>query len=798
MKAREIHLYSEKIKEDDLRNLFNTILRSRLPLFGLIDFSDFFSFNFVKLIANRKNNTIKLYVKEKKDLKNLSALVFPFRLSEVMEFEEAKGGFGIPPKFFILRGRNDFMDFMMKENIIEIHMVMSRVLGTNYGIGSATDEHGRKSLLFIPTPTKFFLIDLEKNPSIYIELLEPIPKKMSTTSKFPVFEDPGLTLGVDNYDPFQHTMVVGASGTGKSKALYVLLRALEDYKKDDVRMLIVDPHGEFLRMYPHAKAVNFVDNYVEPLDMGGQRTPLMTQLIAQLITTTIGQENKYSERVLFYAVHLLTSIDKLDLENISLLLTDSSTRAEFISTSDNDEVKRFFDEEFNDIYIHHFNDAILPILNFVGEYKLYLGKEMKQEGLVDLLKKNRVVVVSFDPHFFGKRMISFLAGAIINQMYILAITGQLQDKPTVLAVDEFSRVETKIARDILIETRKFNLYFYMSIQYLNQLSKEVYDSVIGNVRNIVAFKLSRQDATSVSSIMEIKIEEFFKKNRTQTELEESKKEMFVRLNQRECIVRLFDGKTYMIPMKVRVVDAAKWGWNKSMEVKETGEVEQNEADPDNPGAQGSGSRPPWVAPEEKKAAQAEKQENATGGNEKAQGTGDETDYAASEDSRETGDEKTAFHGYGGFGEGPEPLMKSGGKSKEEKEDEAGKEEEGKDDSEMEEEGSDAESKDEEGGIGRRRRAKRKSEEDEEGAGEQEEKAALGQEEEAPAEIDTSKSEAEREREALFKALKEGKAQRTAGRDETPKPAAKKKMKLRRGGEEAAPAKKGKGKKKSDE
>jgi hypothetical protein len=115
----------------------------------------------------------------------------------------------------------------------------------------------------------------------------------------------------------------------------------------------------------------------------------------------------------------------------------SAVRAEFVSSSENPEVKRFFDEEFNDIYIHHFNDAVLPILNFVGEYQLYLGKNMKKEGLVELLQKNRVVVVSFDPHFFGKRMISFLAGAIINQMYILAITGKLQDKPTILAIDEF-------------------------------------------------------------------------------------------------------------------------------------------------------------------------------------------------------------------------------------------------------------------------------------------------------------------------------------------------------------------------
>ncbi|MCX6772696.1 MAG: DUF87 domain-containing protein [Candidatus Micrarchaeota archaeon] len=574
MKVREVHLYSEKIKQEDVRNLFNQVVRARLPLFGFLDFSSFFSPNFLKLIVNRQNNTMRFYVKDKKNMQSLSALVFPYRFSEALDFTELKGKFSIPPRFYILGGSHDFLDFMLKESITELHMYTSRILGLTFGVGTATDEHGKKSLILVPNPPKFFVIDLEKNPAVYIELLEPIPKKMSTTSRYPIFEDTGMTLGPDNFDAYQHSIIVGASGTGKSKGMYVMLRAIEELHKDNVRMLILDPHGEFAKMMPGKKVVNFVDNYVEPLEMGGQKTPLLTQLIAQLIASSIGQENKYSERVLFYSVHLLTEIDKLTLTNISMLLTDSAARAEFVGGCENDEVKRFFDEEFNDIYLHHFNDAVLPILNFVGEYQLYLGKTMKKESLIDVLRKNRVVILSFDPHFFG-------------------ITGQLQDKPTILAIDEFPRVENKVAKDILIETRKYNLYLYLSAQYLNQLSKEVYDSIIGNVRNIVAFKLARQDATSISSIMEIKIEEFFKKNRTQTELEESKKEMFVRLHQRECIVRLFDGKTYLLPMKLRVVDTSKYGYTET--------VHREVEDPDRAGmgdsAQYAPSQTTSVAPE---------------------------------------------------------------------------------------------------------------------------------------------------------------------------------------------------------
>ena len=567
VKVRELLLYSEKITDSDVRNLFNQILKSTMPFLGFIDFRDFFSPNFINIITKRKINTMQFFARERKGLADMSMLVFPYKISELTVLEKEKGSFFPFPKFYFLGGGQDFLSLALKESIVEVDLKMWRVLGKTLGFGTSVDEHGRKSIVVSTSPERFFEVDLEKNPAVYIEILDPIPKRMSVTSQFPVFEETGITVGVDNFDIFQHTLVIGASGTGKSKGLFALIKSIQAKYGSNVKIVMIDPHGEFVRMFPNDYIVDLVHNYIEPLDVGGNKTPLMTQLISQLLSSAIGGDNKYSERVLFYAVHLLSSIDSMNLKNVSLLLTDSSKRAEFVSSVENDEIKRFFDEEFNDIYIHHFNDAILPVLNFVGEYELYLGGDKKKEDLLNLIKKNNVTVISFNPNFFGKRMINFLAGAVINQMYILAITEKL-DTPTILVMDEFQRVETKVVKDILSETRKFNLYAYLSMQYLGQMQKEIHDSIVSNIRNIISFKLNKQDATMISSIMEIKIEESFKKARTQTELEESKKEMFVRLHQRECIVRLFDGKKYILPMKLHVVDVARWGYKPSMELSQ--------------------------------------------------------------------------------------------------------------------------------------------------------------------------------------------------------------------------------------
>ena len=553
-KYSELSIYSPKITKDDYARVFDQLIRRHIPLFEFLDFSHLFSFSGVQFVVKRYSNTIKMFVRDPGDLYSQSAILFPFRFNPPKEVEMIQN-VRLRPHLKFVSGRQLF-DFLLKEDAHEIHLRIIRFLGSFYGFGKYVDGKGRGGWLFLSNPSKFLEIDLENNPLFYIDLLDPVPKSIYFDSKRPIFTADGLTIGVDNFNVFQHGLIVGSSGTGKSKFIQILTAAIRQ-KHPDAHIVLVDPHGEFGKLMPNAKIVDFVSNYVEPFDVGKSKSPLIAQLVAQLITSTIGQESKYAERVVFYSVHMLASIEQLTMENISLLLTDSSKRMEFTSQCQNDEVKRFFDKEFQDIYMHHFNDAILPVTNFVGEYLLYLGEKRKQEDLGATIAANPVTVVSFNPHFFSRNIIKFFAGSIINQMYIMAISEKF-NKPTILIVDEFPTVESKVTKDIMAETRKFNLYMYASAQYLGQLSKPVLDSLISNARNIISFKVTKEDARLLSSMMEIKVEEFFKKHVSPSELEESKREMFVKLHTQECIIRLFDGDKYILPMKVKTVDVNDW------------------------------------------------------------------------------------------------------------------------------------------------------------------------------------------------------------------------------------------------
>lgn len=552
----ELTLYSNKVSPGEWKSFFTTMLKWKVPGLDFLDFTLLFPLRACEVIFVKKANTIRVFVRGNMErIKKLGPLIFPFRALEDRKniSEIVRGGFLFG--FYVIRDV-DMFQFMVKEQVQQLRIRVVPFLGKLIGFGSVIENDGRKKGVILLNPEKFMEIDMEKNPSFFMELLDrPILKSVHMHSEQPLFEIDEIKIGVENFDIFKHSLIAGMSGTGKSKFIEMFVNSISG-KGEDVRIVVVDPHNEFSSKLK-GEVIDYKGKHIEPLEIGGDASPMTTQLIVQLMISVIGESNKYSERVLFYAVYLLSEINKLSLENINLLLTDSAKRMEFASMAENDEIKRFFSVEFDDIYMHHFNSAVLPILNFISEYELYIGKKKNVVSLMDMISRNKVTIVSFDPQFFGRRMIKFLAGAIIQQMYIFAITHKLKHK-TLLVIDEFPVVESLVVKNILSETRKFNLYLYLSLQYLGQIQKEILDSILTNVYNVITFRLSKSDAGYLSSLMDLKVEEFFKRRISPSELEEEKRRIFIDLKVRECVIRLFDGDKYMIPMKVKTVDVGKW------------------------------------------------------------------------------------------------------------------------------------------------------------------------------------------------------------------------------------------------
>ena len=73
-----------------------------------------------------------------------------------------------------------------------------------------------------------------------------------------------------------------------------------------------------------------------------------------------------------------------------------------------------------------------------------------------------------------------------------------RDDPFHLYIDEFQNFTTDTFASAFSETRKAALSLTVAHQYIGQLSDTVRDAVFGNVGNIVAFRVSGEDATVLS------------------------------------------------------------------------------------------------------------------------------------------------------------------------------------------------------------------------------------------------------------------------------------------------------------
>ncbi|MEM3541306.1 MAG: hypothetical protein QXF86_03765 [Candidatus Bilamarchaeaceae archaeon] len=557
-KWRELYLYSNKISKEELKQFFDQLTKRRHPALRLFDFSYFLSNLPSPLVIKRSDNTIRYYTRETEKVMNMAPLFFPFKVGNEAFFETNKKTNLHIPKIYFFNSENH-INLMLKEGINEINFNVIKIFGKYIGYAKGLD---RKNLSFYSitlNPFAFLEINSDKHPSIYFEILEPTIKNTSIKSDYPIFEDNDITFGIDNFDPFQHSLFIGEGNTGKTKTLFMVIRALEKRYGGMIRIIALDTSGDLVKELREAKIIDYKENFLQLIPTGGkENTPRMIKTITDMITTAIDKDNKQIERVVFYSVYLLSSINALTMENFGKVITDPPMRMKFISKSKAEEAKKFFRLEFPAIYEKNFNEVIVPIKNFISKWDLYTEKKAKkEESLEELLEKNAIIAVHLDNNFFEDEMIKLIYSSFIAQLKFLAFSQKLK-RPLILVIDDLSKINNINIKDVLDETRKYNLYVYSTIQHLNQIEKELADVLLSHSKNIFCFKVDSHDAAMIAPLLNIVLEDYFRKNKTQTEIEEIKKSILTKLKREECVIRYFDGKKYPVVLKLHATNGEMW------------------------------------------------------------------------------------------------------------------------------------------------------------------------------------------------------------------------------------------------
>lgn len=548
-----------------------------------------------KLIVSIENSTVRYYVGTNKDIgllsNNLEGVVLrPVGVDDVV----------IPAS----RGKVRFVNFVTGGNILDVrekyqvkrtvsltHVVFSiRIINPTKASIKATllfkaiDNNFLKSTKILAVlPSHLLAVDFvtnnkylrNKQPS-YLDIQKSIHILQSENigALFEADTFPYLPrnyfLPLNVYDFEKHSFIIGASGSGKSKLIALLIDRLNSTAlRQNYRVIVIDPHASLqddLHSVPNSTIIDFkTDEQSTELFAGaGTDVSAATELTGTLFKSLLADQfNPKLERVLRFSLYVLMTGQTMSLDMLKRFINDVELRNQLLAHVDGHvpaNIIQFFNTDFNEMRTKYYNEAILPIISLVDEMQMQeslTGNQDNSVSLSTIINSNFLTVFSLNKVSMGEKVVKTVAGLLIQQIFLLAQARAFNEK-VILIIDEVSVIQNPTLASILAEARKYNLFVYLTQQYFGQIEKPLQDAIFTNVYNYYAFRVSEEDARALEGNLTIEIpnEILLAEKEKGLDASDVRVRMMTSLNSRECLVRLSSGGQILPCIKVRTLDVA--------------------------------------------------------------------------------------------------------------------------------------------------------------------------------------------------------------------------------------------------
>jgi hypothetical protein len=330
------------------------------------------------------------------------------------------------------------------------------------------------------------------------------------------FRRDSRVFGIKKKDRRFHLLAIGRTGAGKSNLLANLIRG--DLERAE-GVAVLDPHGDlaataerFVPAWRQKEMMVFRPGDPEncltfnPLHVPrpDQRHLVVSELITvfhQIWADSWGPRLEYILRIVLLT---LTERSGYTLLDALRMLNDDDFRASIVDQVEDPILKRFWTDEYTQYSKGYRTEAIAPIQNKLGEFLInpVLRKVFEHpEGDIHpraIMDDGRIFIADLSVGRIG-RDISMLLGATLIGKFALAALSRSDQRPEqrrdfYCYVDEFPMFTTASIDIILSEARKYGLALILAMQYLDQLDTKLLGAVLGNVGNLVVFRVGAQDA----------------------------------------------------------------------------------------------------------------------------------------------------------------------------------------------------------------------------------------------------------------------------------------------------------------
>jgi energy-coupling factor transporter ATP-binding protein EcfA2 len=333
------------------------------------------------------------------------------------------------------------------------------------------------------------------------------------------FRNKKTKFGIRAKDRSKHMYVIGKTGMGKSTLLENM--AIQDIQNDE-GLIFIDPHGstavKLLEYIPRHRIDDVV--YFAPHDTDfpisfnvleqvprEKRNAVSGGLISTFKKIWVDSFSSRMEYLLNYALLALLDVPGTTLLGINRLLSDKVYRKYIIDRVEDSLVKNFWTNEFDKYTTTYASEAIAPIQNKVGQFiaspmiRNIIGQEVSSVDFRTFMDQKKIVIINISKGIIGPENMRLLGGMLITKIQLAAMSrANLSDESlgripnTYLYVDEFQNFANESFAEILSESRKYKLCLTVANQYVDQMTEEVRNAVIGNVGTFIAFQVGSTDA----------------------------------------------------------------------------------------------------------------------------------------------------------------------------------------------------------------------------------------------------------------------------------------------------------------
>jgi hypothetical protein len=214
------------------------------------------------------------------------------------------------------------------------------------------------------------------------------------------------------------------------------------------------------------------------------------------------------EHIIRYITLALLETPDSNVLGIPRILSDTTFRQRVIKQIQDPVVKSFWVNEFSSWNERFSNDAVIPILNKVGQFvsnpiiRNMVGQRKNVLDFARFMDEGKIVLLNISKGKLGDDNAAFLGSMFITKIQQAALARakvtEEERRDFYFYVDEFQNFATDAFSSILSEARKYHLDLTIAHQYIAQLPDDVKATAFGNVGTIISFAVGGDDAAYLS------------------------------------------------------------------------------------------------------------------------------------------------------------------------------------------------------------------------------------------------------------------------------------------------------------